>query len=384
MRRMNGERIVMTVRLLLLGPPRLLDSEGKTVAIPEKAYALAAFLLLGCQGGYATRAQVRQFLWENADSRTGFANLRKLLARLRIRQEGAGFELVRINRGHVEWTPTVDSDVTRFQQLAAPELPCDLVELCDLYRGDLLEGVDFAETELRDWVQVQRTSLRSAWVAAVTARLEPVATAADRTAIRASARRLIEVDSFNEVAHRALMRLHAEESEPARVQDVYRSLEKRLREDLAVAPDTATTELYESLLSSFAARRPAVSIPVHAVREPDTGRIGEDVDLPAMPPVAPSPSGVPRVAVLPPLPAGSQPYHHQLAAALVEDVTIGLCRFKGLSVVAPHTAWQLSLNGRREALKSLGIEYSVETTLQSFGNRAALSVKLINADTREI
>jgi tetratricopeptide (TPR) repeat protein len=69
---------------------------------------------------------------------------------------------------------------------------------------------------------------------------------------------------------------------------------------------------------------------------------------------------------------------------LVEDVTIGLCRFKGLAVVAPHTAWQVSLNGRREALKSLGIDYSVETTLQSFGNRAALSVKLINADTREI
>ena len=68
---------------------------------------------------------------------------------------------------------------------------------------------------------------------------------------------------------------------------------------------------------------------------------------------------------MPPVAIGGQDYGHHLAASLIEDVTIGLCRFKSLSVVAPHTAWELSQNGKRALLRSFRIDYAVETRLLS-------------------
>ncbi len=74
------------------------------------------------------------------------------------------------------------------------------------------------ETEAREWLQVQRTKLRDVFISAVASRLEAAAPDADRMLLRVAARRLIEVDSYNETGHRTLMRLFAEEREPARVQ----------------------------------------------------------------------------------------------------------------------------------------------------------------------
>ena len=50
----------------------------------------------------------------------------------------------------------------------------DIAELCSTYTGSLLEQVEFEEAEIRDWLDVERTKLRSAFIAAIAARIEPV------------------------------------------------------------------------------------------------------------------------------------------------------------------------------------------------------------------
>lgn len=385
----------MPCRLSLFGPPRLLDSQGKLISVPAKTFVLIAYLLLGCRGNLASRIVLRQYLWESADSRTAATNLRKLLERIRERQAEDGFELIVSRRSHVELaSSSVQIDLARFAEILAAWPSSDLVELCDLYGGDLLEGFDGEESEFREWLQVQRTKLRDAFIGAVAARIEPFDPGADRIPIRIAARRLLEVDPYNEVAHRALMRLHAEENELARVRDVYRSLELRLREELGVEPDPATAELYRSLLP---ARLPAatsrreipnafeLAIGASAASVEPAAPGSETADHLVTPSAAaPSRAGIPRISVLPPLRLGAQDYHHHLAVSLIEDVTIGLCRFKALSVIAPHTAWQLSLGGKKTAFKTFGIDYAVETQLQAHGGEHWLSVKLLNATTREI
>ncbi len=369
----------MPFRLSLFGSPRLLDAESNVVPVPEKTFAIAAFLLLGCRSGLGTRAQIRQFLWENADAATASTNLRKLLARIRSRQSEADFQLIRISRNHVELAPTVEIDLSRLRQLLASRDSSDIVELCDLYSGELLEGAESEESEFREWLEVQRTLVRDTWISAVAGRLEPAA-ASDRTAVRVAARRLLEVDAYNEVAYRALMRLHAADNEPARVRDAYRTLESRLREELGVAPDSATTDLYRSLLPHNPAR-PSASI---LRAPPPDGRFAEEPGFAPPAAIPPNRTGVPRVTVLPPPPVGGQNYHHQLAVALIEDVTIGLCRFKGLSVVAPHTALQLRDNSKRALFRTFGIDYAAETHLRNIGGEYSLSVRLIDAESREI
>jgi tetratricopeptide (TPR) repeat protein len=86
---------------------------------------------------------------------------------------------------------------------------------------------------------------------------------------------------------------------------------------------------------------------------------------------------------LPPAKVGNQDHYH-LAVSLIEDVTIGLCRFKALSIIAPYTAWQLGISGNQNVFQALAIDYVIETQIQNRGGEHWLSVKLVNAASREI
>ena len=133
------------------------------------------------------------------------------------------------------WRSPLEIDLAHFQQIVAAQVPDDLVALCDLYRGELLEG-SWEEAEFGEWLESAHEA-RDAFVSAVANWLEPTRPDADRVSLRIAARRLIEVDPYNEAGHRTLMRLFAEDGEPARVRDVYRNLEERLRPILGAEPD---------------------------------------------------------------------------------------------------------------------------------------------------
>ncbi len=376
----------MSCKLTLFGPPTLLDRRGRPVPVPAKTFVLAAFLLSG--GAPASRTSIRQFLWPSADPKTAAANLRKFLLRVRERQERFGFELINCERGHVELVPSARIDLDRFLKTSATGKPDDLLALCEIYRGDLLEGMGWQE-ESNEWIEVQRTKLRDTFISAVAGQLESGSEDVGPVLQRAAARRLIEVDPYNETGHRTLMRLFAEEGEPARVHEVYRGLQQRLREDLVVEPDAATTELYRSLVPAegrngiVRAPRSAAQLATEPMAPglPSTVDDEDDVDWAT---TFANRSGTPRITILPPLANGGQDLRHQLAGSLIEDVTIGLCRCKSLCVVAPHTAWQLSASGKKNLLKTFGIDYSVESQLQYSGGEYWLSMRLVSAAGRDI
>ncbi len=188
------------------------------------------------------------------------------------------------------------------------------------------------------------------------------------------------------------MRLFAEEREPAHVKDVYLGLEKRLRYDLGVEPDAATAELFRSLLPEQAANAPVPAErrdisaktprlePVPATRG-HLSTAAEDGEQSA---IFSGRAGIPRITILPPIAAGGQDLQHQLAGSLIEDVTIGLCRSKSLSVVAPHTAWEIGRSGKKALLRNFNIDYVIETKLQNHDGEPQLAVRLVDAVSRDI
>ena len=378
----------MVCRLALFGPPRLYDDNGGLIPVPAKTYALVAYLVLGGRGGPVTRASLRQFLWETPDSKAAATNLRKFLSRMLERQEKYGFEIIRSRRDHVELsTSSVGIDLVEFLRLVSQRSAADLAALCDLYCGELLEGLDWENTDSLEWLQVQRETLRDAFISAVTSRLETAGADADPLSQRVAARRLVDVDPYNETGHRTLMRLFAERGEPARVHEAYYNLKQRLWQDLGVEPGEATVALYQSLLPEMggALPRPDATSTIPAVTAmPHRDDIEEDIREAMSPTPISRRSGTPRITLLPPHSAGAPDYHHQLAASLVEDITIGLCRFKAMSVVAPHTARQLAPGSKKAQMRAFGIDYSVETRIQSRGNEQNLSVRLLDAHSREI
>jgi DNA-binding SARP family transcriptional activator/tetratricopeptide (TPR) repeat protein len=377
----------MSCRLTLLGPPQLLDEQGRLIPIPAKAFALAAYILLTSGGTPTSRAALRQFLWENSDTKTAATNLRKFLLRIRQAQKQFGFELIHEDRDHVRLAKSVEIDLAEFQKNTGMLDPNDLAKLCDLYRGELLEGCAWDEPDVREWLEVQRARLKDSFVSVVSDWLEAPVPSADRMCLRLAARRLIEVEPYNETGHRTLMRLFAEDGEPARVRDVYRSLEQCLRNDLNTEPHAATTELFHSLTPARPSPAPATQHDRQRARpDPDskgTPSIITDDSHPD-PSVAPAKSGAPKVTVLPPSTIGGQDVGHQIIGSLIDDVTIGLCRFRSLSVVAPHTAWELTASGKKGLFSSFGIDYVVETQMQNRGGELWLSIRLLEASTRRI
>ncbi|MGE3874953.1 MAG: DNA-binding protein, partial [Parvibaculaceae bacterium] len=95
-------------------------------------------------------------------------------------------------------------------------------------------------------------------------------------------------------------------------------------------------------------------------------------------------AGIPKISVLMPVGNDGGPLVN-LACSLVEDVTVGLCRRRTFSVIAPYTAWHLSLSREEvDAHGQFGIDYLVHTHVQGFGAEALLYVKIVDARTRRI
>ena len=372
----------MTYRLSLFGPPTLRDSRGIPESVPEKTFPLVAYLLLSARGGFASRAPISAFLWETAEANLAATNLRSLLARIRERQRQLGFTLVQDDRGPVRLVPSsVQIDLMRFLEVVSQDRAQDVLELCELYSGDLLEHFASLGSEYDHWLQLQRSTLRDAFVRAVSARLEPADATLDPLTIMHAAQRVTEADPYNEAAYRALMRIRAQENRPAQVAEYFYGLQARLSRDLGVKPAQQTIELFKALTPG----RPAqVAGAANNHAESDSALIGAR-SLPGSPvPGLAVRIGAPRITILPPPGVAHPDHHHHLAKSLIEDVTLGLCRSNTFSVVAPYTARELSSSGKKDLFETFGIDYAVETRLQNRGGERWLSIKLIDARTRQI
>lgn len=358
----------MSGRLYLLGRPRALAAGGTSLAFPGKAYVLAAYLLCAGETPGVARRTVAEFLWESVDISTASANLRQLLARVREVERAHNVRLfeddgqyLRLSRDHF----TID--LAQLQELTRERLRVNLAELCDLYSGDLLAELD-GEHGLAQWVRTRREECREAFIASLARQIEPLPPRIERGQLFRAARRLIEVDPFNEIGPRTLMRLHTEAGRPDLARSVYRELKALLAAELGVEIDPATERLLAAL--------DAPSVRQERVPPPPPSRAAEPAE-----PVRSA--GVPKVAILMPPPVPSTA--HATACALIDDVTIGLCRFKGLSVVAPHTAWQLVEEaGQQDAFQRFSLDYVAETRLHQLGSEGVLAVKLYSARSREI
>ena len=96
---------------------------------------------------------------------------------------------------------------------------------------------------------------------------------------------------------------------------------------------------------------------------------------------------MPRLVVLPPRDQEPAQSASAVASLLLEDVVIGLCSMKSISVVAPHTSWQLrgGLIEDDATLDRFHIGYVLQTALMSGGGGASrLIAKLYDTASRSI
>jgi predicted ATPase/Tfp pilus assembly protein PilF len=252
---MVTEGPVEALRIHLLGPLRLRLPEDNTPAFrSNKTRALLAYLAVEA-GQPHHRGALAALLWPDLPEDAARNNLSQTLGRLR---HALGTEIahsrLRATRWEIELrlAPTDWLDVAVFTDLVAradrvtdPAAAIPLLEKAvSLYEGELCAGLTVADCQaFEEWLLLSREHLQRLALESLS-ELADHALKADHLDLAESyARRQLTLDSWQETAHRQLMRALALGGNRAAALAHYEICRQALKEELGVAPDAATEAL---------------------------------------------------------------------------------------------------------------------------------------------
>ncbi|MDX0462117.1 adenylate cyclase [Sinorhizobium medicae] len=303
--------------LQTFGELRLVDSGGVVVACPERGLLILAYLSISGQRT-VSREKLSMLIWPEREKSVAFKNLRSTLWRMRHLAANSG-----------PLTSATEIDVT------LGEIACDAAGFealgsseeafragLSLWRDTFLAGADVPPGRYADWVGEQRSVFTQKLRAALLAGGERFA---DRSMLRTACMHLLELDPAD-TAVRAI-------------------LERLTGVGLVIGKGSpGGAWLRQGAFAGESPRAPA--------RDAIT------------PPVAPAP----RVALLPPAAFGSDPMLHAVSMAVVEDITIGLCALRSMSVVAPYTAERIRDAADKAAfLEKHAVTYALDCRMSDQG-----------------
>ncbi|MGH7322655.1 MAG: BTAD domain-containing putative transcriptional regulator, partial [Candidatus Rokuibacteriota bacterium] len=220
---------------------------SKVLALPRKAQALLAYLTLAPRLTHS-RSKLAALLWGDADGDDARNNLRQVLFRMRRAFGGASrvlmidAELVGLDQHSVQ------SDVAAFRRLVADGGDHALRTAANLYRGELLEGLDLLAPAFEEWLMSERERLHELAIGISRKLLESDRARGSMDGVIAGALRLLGLDPLQEDAHRALMRAYAHEGRRAAALRQYQICVDILQRELQTEPEPETKTLYLELL----------------------------------------------------------------------------------------------------------------------------------------
>ncbi len=243
--------------LSLLGPLQVtLDGQPVTGFKSNKVRALLAYLAVEADRPHR-REVLAGLLWPDWPDREALSNLRYALSNLRrvIGDAQAEPPFLLISRQSLQFNTASDSwlDVAAFTekveveggQISALE---QMAEAVDLNQGRFLEGFSVGDSAaFEEWALFKRERL----VRQMTAALHRLAAAYEERGeyekAQSYAWRQVELEPWDEVAHRALMRTLALGGKRSRALAQYETCRRLLAEELDVEPSEETTMLCEQI-----------------------------------------------------------------------------------------------------------------------------------------
>lgn len=339
-------------------------SDGTTASFPtQKSQALLAMIALAGPEGLH-RDTAADLLWSRSGQAQARTNLRQSLASLR-KALGADADVIEA-RGAVLGLrlDEVDLDTNALGKDGPP--PTDGQRLDDLAAAStLLAGLTVNEPPFEDWLTAERATYAALLSSALTRIAEDLLGERNLSAALTAARRLLDLDAFNEAAHRLLMRVLHAQGETASALRHYDKMREMLSEELGIQPGPETTALIARIRSA-PDEAPA---PENAPERP-VAQAAQKRDKPS-------------VAVLPFTNMSGDPEQDYFSDGITEDIITGLSRFRTLFVVARHSSFAFRNEnlGVREIGQRLGVQYIVEGSVRRAGTKVRISVQLADALT---
>jgi DNA-binding SARP family transcriptional activator len=329
--------------LKLLGPFQIEEPPGLQLAT-RKIEALAAFLALPA-GRLHHRAELAELLWGSRDEAHARHSLSQALSSLRKALAGAGFDALVTEGDKVGFDPVaVATDVARLNAVLEDGSPHALLLLSELWRGDLLTGMDIREEAFESWLRRHRIGARESAFEGFLRLLELQSAEGPTMAAVATARAILRLEPTHEATHRRLMDLYAARHQRNLALRQYRDCAAVLRRELDIAPGAETRRLYEQLV-----RGPAASTPDRAP--------------------ARRTSGPPMIALRRLAPATADATEAAIADILNEDLLAALSRDRSIAVVEQIRAANAA---------SPAPAYVLEGTIRAAGGKTRVTAHLID------
>lgn len=365
------------VEVKLFGPPRFLV-DGETQPLPDKAFVLLA-ILAASEHKSASRSQIRSILWGDFDREKANANLRQLIAR--ILKIGQKFDLVLLDiRGDSVSIneKACTADYGAFMSLQRGGIDArPAVQRCEtllsLWTGRLLDGFGFDEAAVDEWLEANREEMRDRFVDAAREALDAAIDPESADAAWRLALKVIDADRTEEAAYRAMMRICAARGDRGFALRIFNRCKRTLATELGVPPSAQTMDL------AVALRHRDAELPEEPVIQP-VARAAETR------PAEKAERQIPVVLILPPISVVSDEATRTMALGFVEDLTIGLSRFRRFAVVAAHSGLSVAFGSRSvpEAMAVLDVDYAVSTSLMPATHGHRFGVRLTDVSNSEV
>ncbi|MEZ4717309.1 MAG: BTAD domain-containing putative transcriptional regulator [Caldilineaceae bacterium] len=265
-------------QLRVLGSLEISTDGVQFLPLPlNKVGALLAYLALTPQITYSRTTLVSLF-WPDYPRENAQGNLRTTLRRLRAQLAAIDAQLpdqcIEATRHHIRGNATAlavdavtmerlirEAGAHRHDALAR----CDacmakLAEAADLYRGELLAGLDLPDAHpFEEWLLLRREELRFQALVVLQQLVHAHTARHDFATAHDLAMRLVALDPLREESHRHVMFLRARQNLTAEALDHYTVVRTLLADELGVEPAPET----EALLQAIRAGRlgPAEDVP---------------------------------------------------------------------------------------------------------------------------
>ncbi len=306
--------------------------DGNDLAFPQMGLIILAFLKASGLPSCA-RPEIARLLWGDVDPHQAYANLRKTISRILGRQAELGLELLSFSKTEIGvGADTADTDLDDVLADSSTIDKARARRLISSLRKEFLRDTRTQSTALANWIAREREAhfgILRRCVLAIGVCGEDLANRSTKDA----AIRLLERDPSDD-AIRALLR----------------GAMFQMGGDRAVAVANHGTVL---------------PLPL------------EERTL--------STQALPRLVLLPPLATEADHETVSFATALIEDVTIGLCSMRSVSVVAPYSAAKIRHQTDKAATyERHAISYVLDTRLTREGGHHSLFAQLIFFGSDEV
>jgi len=215
----------------------------------HKTESLFVYLLLSGQA--VSRDRLAGIFWPNATEERARRNLSTALWRLKSVTQSIPEIWIDVSGDSVRLRcETVEIDAVRFRSLVESLPGLDghsrtttMAEAERLYNGDFLDG--FPD----EWCEDERRYLRTLYGRLLRQLVETSKTSGEFVQGIRYARRLVEIDPFDEESHRELMLLYHLSGDRGAAMAQFEATKRILQEELGTQPSPASVELYQYIRS---------------------------------------------------------------------------------------------------------------------------------------